>query len=434
MGMKVCRYPGEETLGSLLERPVGDLAGLEKSVRKIMEAVRKSGDRSLRKFTQQLDGVTIRKIEVSAKEIRAAESLLDQELVDAIRVAAGNIRRFHQAQVSEEPAMETMKGVTCWRKSVPIQKVGLYIPGGTAPLFSTVLMLALPAMIAGCPEIVLCSPPGKDGQLHPAILFAAKEAGIKKIYRVGGVQAIAAMAYGTASVPRVHKIFGPGNGYVTMAKQLAQQSGVAIDMPAGPSEVCVIADAAAHPAHVAADLLSQAEHGLDSQVVLLTDDEALIQKVLDELDLQLARLERRAMAEGALAHSKAILARDMHDCIRISNRYAPEHLIINASNASALANLVTDAGSVFIGPFTPESAGDYASGTNHTLPTNGYARAYSGVSVDSYLKKITFQQISEEGLKRIGPAIMTMAAAEGLNGHGEAVRLRLSSISNQPYV
>jgi histidinol dehydrogenase len=322
-----------------------------------------------------------------------------------------------------------MSGVTCWRKSVPIQKVGLYIPGGTAPLFSTVLMLAIPAMIAGCPEIVLCSPPGKDGQLHPAILFAAKEAGIRKIYRVGGVQAIAAMAYGTETVPKVHKIFGPGNGYVTKAKQLAQQAGVAIDMPAGPSEVCVIADADANPSFVAADLLSQAEHGLDSQVILLSNDEELVNAVLKELSVQLEKLERKALAEGALTHSKAILARDMRECMRISNAYAPEHLIINATSAEDLAKQVTDAGSVFIGPFTPESAGDYASGTNHTLPTNGHARAYSGVSVDSYMKKITFQQITEKGIQLIGPAIMTMADAEGLKGHAEAVGVRLSSIS-----
>jgi histidinol dehydrogenase len=370
--------------------------------------------------------VRIRQLEVKEKEIRASEKALAPELKEAISQAARNIRRFHEGQLRQEAPVETMPGVTCWRKSVPIQSVGLYIPGGTAPLFSTVLMLGIPAVLAGCPEIVLCSPPDREGNLHPAILYAARTVGIRRIYKVGGVQAVAAMAYGTASIPKVHKIFGPGNGYVTLAKQLAQQEGVAIDMPAGPSEVCVLADATANPSFVAADLLSQAEHGRDSQVLLVSNNRPLVDAVLDRLRGQLDLLNRKSLAEGALQHSKAIIADSLDDCMAIVNAYAPEHLILACEDPLSLAEKVTAAGSVFLGHYTPESAGDYASGTNHTLPTNGHARAYSGVSVDSYQKKVTFQQISEAGLRQLGPVIVTMAEAEGLQGHAEAVRVRLS--------
>jgi histidinol dehydrogenase len=424
--MNIYINPTEAQLRELLKRPAGDPGALDRSVRRIMEAVRKKGDKAVRKYTKEFDAVRMQQMSVKEKEIRAAEKALSPDLREAIRQAARNIRRFHESQLREEEPVETMRGVTCWRKSIPIQSVGLYIPGGTAPLFSTVLMLGIPAMLAGCPEIILCSPPDREGNLHPAILFAAATVGISKVYKVGGVQAIAAMAYGTESIPKVHKIFGPGNAFVTHAKQLAQQEGVSIDMPAGPSEVCVLADATANPSFVAADLLSQAEHGRDSQVLLVSNDRSLVDAVMIKLRQQLNLLNRKEIAEGALQHSKAIVSDSMDECMAIVNAYAPEHLILACEHPEQLAAKVTAAGSVFLGHYTPESAGDYASGTNHTLPTNGHARAYSGVSVDSYLKKVTFQQISEDGLRLLGPVIVTMAEAEGLQGHAEAVRVRLS--------
>jgi histidinol dehydrogenase len=387
--------------------------------------VKLRGDSAVKRYTREFDGVILRKLEVTEKEINQAVKGLDVELKASIQLAAANIRRFHQAQHQAGENIETMPGVRCWRKAVGIEKVGLYIPGGSAPLFSTLLMLAIPATIAGCKEIVLCTPPQKDGTVHPAILFAAFVAGVKRIFKVGGVQAIAAMAYGTQSIPQVYKIFGPGNQYVTIAKQLAQQEGVAIDMPAGPSEVCVLADDTAEPAFIAADLLSQAEHGPDSQVFFVTTSKTLVPKVQQALQEQIALLPRKALAELSLSNSRAIVLSDMKDAMEMVNAYAPEHLILCCAEAEALAEQVVNAGSVFIGNYSPESVGDYASGTNHTLPTNGFARAYSGVSVDSFVKKITFQQLSKEGLLGIGKAVMTMAEAEGLSGHARAVSVRI---------
>jgi histidinol dehydrogenase len=424
--MKIFLEPPPADWATLLQRPQGDARTLDKSVRKIMDAVQRQGDKAVRKFSRQFDGVSLRKTLVTDKEFRAAERSIDPVLAAAIRQAADNIRRFHQSQLREEPRVDTMPGVTCWRKSLPVQSVGLYVPGGTAPLFSTVLMLGIPAVLAGCPEITLCTPPAKDGSVHPAILFAAGIVGVRKVFKAGGVQAIAAMTFGTESIPKADKIFGPGNSYVTHAKQLAQQAGVAIDMPAGPSEVCVLADETANPAFVAADLLSQAEHGRDSQVLLVSNSKSIVDDVLQHLAQQLPLLHRKDLAEAALQHSKAIVAASLDDCMAIVNAYAPEHLILACAAPEAWAARVTDAGSVFLGHYTPESAGDYASGTNHTLPTNGYARAYSGVSVDSYLKKVTFQQITREGLQALGPVVVTMAEAEGLQGHAEAVRVRLA--------
>ena len=424
--MKIYLEPAPSEWPALLQRPQGDARALDRSVRKIMEAVQKQGDKAVRKYSRQFDGISMRNMQVSEKEFRAAAKSIDPTLAAAIRQAADNIRRFHQSQLYEEPRVETMPGVSCWRKSLPVQSVGLYVPGGTAPLFSTVLMLGIPAVLAGCPEITLCTPPAKDGSVHPAILFAASLVGVRKVFKVGGVQAIAAMTYGTESLPKAYKIFGPGNSYVTYAKQLAQQAGVAIDMPAGPSEVCVLADETANPAFVAADLLSQAEHGRDSQVLLVSNNKETVDKVLVHLEQQLTLLHRKDLAEGALLNSKAIVAASMEDCMTIVNAYAPEHLILACAAPEAWAARVTDAGSVFLGHYTPESAGDYASGTNHTLPTNGFARAYSGVSVDGFMKKITFQEITRDGLQVLGPVVVTMAEAEGLQGHAEAVRVRLS--------
>jgi histidinol dehydrogenase len=390
-----------------------------------MEAVKKRGDRAVRKYTSEFDGVKLRKFEVSEREIRDAEKEVDKQLKEAIIQAAKNIRKFHETQQQDIAVVETMPGVVCWRKSIAIDAVGLYIPGGTAPLFSTILMLGIPAAIAGCREVILCSPPDAAGKLHPAILFAAKLVGVKKIFKAGGVQAIAAMAFGTDTIPKVDKIFGPGNQYVTAAKQLAQQEGVAIDMPAGPSEVCVLADASANPVFVAADLLSQAEHGKDSQVLLVSDDPKTISRTLEEVKLQVELLARREFAAAALENSKAILVDDLREGMAIVNAYAPEHLIIACADDEKLSGMVTSAGSVFLGHYTPESAGDYASGTNHTLPTNGHANAYSGVSLDSFVKKVTFQKISKEGLQNLGGTIITMADAEGLQAHADAVRVRL---------
>ena len=425
--MRQYNYPSPDQWEELIKRPVTDNSALEKTVRRILRKVKENGDRAVRKFTSEFDGVKLKKLQVSEKEIKTAAALLPDELKAAIRLAKENIERFHQSQREAITVTETMPGIRCWRQSLPIEKTGLYIPGGTAPLFSTVLMLAVPASLAGCKEIILCTPPGKDGAVHPAILFTAALCGVTQVFKAGGVQAIGAMAYGTESIPRVFKLFGPGNQYVTLAKQLVQQDGVAIDMPAGPSEVLVIADASAHPAFVASDLLSQAEHGTDSQVILLTPSAALAGEVEKEVEKQLNQLPRKAIAEKALANSRTILFNNMQEAVAFSNYYAPEHLILSCDDAESIAQQVTAAGSVFIGHYSPESAGDYASGTNHTLPTNGYAAMYSGVSLDSFMKKITFQQLSQEGLQRIGDAIMTMAAAEGLDAHKNAIAIRLNT-------
>ena len=376
----------------------------------------------------QFDKVSLSALAVSSEEFDEAENLIDEELKAAIRLAAGNISAFHAAQRFVGKKVETQPGVTCWQKAVPIEKVGLYIPGGTAPLFSTVLMLAVPACIAGCREIVLCTPPGKDGKVHPAVLFAARVAGVQRVFKAGGVQAIAAMAYGTESIPKVYKIFGPGNQYVTAAKQLVSLRDVAIDMPAGPSEVEVLADVTANPVFVAADLLSQAEHGVDSQAVLITTSKELQQAVKDEVERQLNLLPRKEIAARSLANSKLIVVKDMEEAVEMTNAYAPEHLIVETENYMAVAEQIVNAGSVFLGALTPESAGDYASGTNHTLPTNGYAKAYSGVSLDSFIRKMTFQEIKPEGLCKIGPAIEVMAANESLDGHKNAVSVRLDAV------
>jgi histidinol dehydrogenase len=391
----------------------------------MLNEIRQTGDAALQKYTLKFDGVDLIDFRVSENEINEAENLVDYELKSAIALAAANIVKFHSSQLTTLKKVETMPGVTCWQKSVPIEKVGLYIPGGTAPLFSTVLMLAIPAQIAGCREIVMCSPPDQQGKINPAILYAAKISGISKIYKLGGVQAIGAMAYGTQTVPKTWKIFGPGNQYVVAAKQLVSIADVAIDMPAGPSEVLVLADETANPAFVASDLLSQAEHGADSQVVLVTGLSETANKVLEEIKIQLEKLPRKQTAAKALENSVSIVLGKTGDQIDLINEYAPEHLIINTENNEAVAERVVNAGSVFLGAYTPESAGDYASGTNHTLPTNGWARSFSGVNLDSFMKKITFQQISFEGLKNIGPAIEEMAAAELLDAHKNAVSIRL---------
>jgi histidinol dehydrogenase len=423
--MKVLQNPDRSLWPEILQRPVLDAGDLEKNVRAIMQAVRENGDAALREYTLRFDGVSLEDFRVSDAEIKAAKELLPEDLRTAIETAAENIRRFHAAQIKEEAAIETAPGIRCWRRSVAIDKVGLYIPGGTAPLFSTVLMLGIPAGLAGCQRIILCSPPARDGSIHPAILFAAEVAGIREIYKMGGAQAIAAFRYGTESIPRVDKIFGPGNQYVTCAKQLAQMQGTAIDMPAGPSEVCVLADHTANPAWVAADLLSQAEHGADSQVLLATTDPSLPQNVADELAKQILKLPRREMAEQALANSKAVVYTDPEALLDLVNEYAAEHLIIACDEPEKWADRIRNAGSVFMGHHSPESVGDYASGTNHTLPTNGFARAYSGVSVDSFVKKITYQQLTPEGLAGIAGTVTTMALAEGLDAHARAVAIRL---------
>lgn len=424
--MQIIRYPSRDNWAGIVQRPAIDNGMLRKQVGKIIADVRKSGDRSLKRYSNKFDGVDVKKLAVGQKEILAAEKNISESLKLAINIAIENIKRFHSIQVEEIKKIETMEGVECWRRPTPMKRVGLYIPGGSAPLFSTVLMLGIPAHIAGCSEVVLCTPPSKDGSIHPAILYAAQKVGVTEIYRCGGAQAIAAMAYGTGSIKKVDKIFGPGNQYVTAAKQLVQMDGVAIDMPAGPSEVCVLADETANPDFVAADLLSQAEHGPDSQVLLVTNDETLIEKTINSLNAQLALLERKEIAFKALENSKAVLINNMDDAMELVNEYAAEHLIIASDDPHRYGVKVINAGSVFLGNFTPESAGDYASGTNHTLPTNGYARAYSGVSVDSFVKKITFQRITQQGIQRIGKTIITMAEAEGLDAHANAVKIRLN--------
>src|SRR5688572_24903222 len=425
MMIKVITHPGKKEWQDLIQKPVFETASLEKTVRKILEKVKIKGDRSIRKYTKEFDGVKLKKLTVSEKEIKDADNLLSDELKKAIQQAKSNIEKFHQPQIDELIRVETMPGINCWRRSVGIEKVGIYIPGGTAPLFSTVLMLAVPATIAACKEIILCSPPSRYGFIDPTILYTANLCGVTKIFKAGGVQAIAAMAYGTESIPKVFKIFGPGNQYVTTAKQLIQKEGVAIDMPAGPSEVLVIADETAVPAFIAADLLSQAEHGTDSQVILLTISETIAKEVQQCLQEQLKGLPRKEIVEKALANSKIVLLNSIDEAIDLSNLYAPEHLILSCENSEELTGKIISAGSVFIGNYSPESVGDYASGTNHTLPTNGYAAMYSGVSVDSFVKKITFQQLTKEGLTNIGNTVMHMAEAEGLNAHKNAVAIRL---------
>lgn len=428
--MKLTLLPNPKEWNALCERPVFDQSQLELNVKEIIGSVRKSGDDALSAYSLQFDELKIENFLVTKEEIEQAESKISQELKDAILLAKSNIEKFHVSQLEASKVIETSLGVNCWRKSVGIEKVGLYIPGGTAPLFSTILMLGIPAQIAGCKEVILCSPPQKNGSLNPAILYAANLVGITKIFKVGGAQAVAAMAYGTEQITQVSKIFGPGNQYVTKAKELVQQEGVAIDMPAGPSEVLIIADETSEPSFVAADLLSQAEHGSDSQVILLSDSIDVIQNVIKELEIQLEQLPRKELAKKALDNSRAIQLNSIIDCINFSNKYAPEHLIIASEIADKYVDSIVNAGSVFLGNYSCESAGDYASGTNHTLPTNGYAKNYSGVSVDSFVRKITFQSLSAEGIKNIGPAIELMAEAEELFAHKNAVTLRLKSIQN----
>lgn len=423
--MNIILYPEQSEWASLVKRPALDHSLLESAVSDVLHAVKQKGDEALKAFTRRFDEVDIENLAVSAAEIAEAGGLLNNDLKRAILQAKENIYRFHISQTTAIEKIETMPGVTCWRKSVGIERVGLYIPGGSAPLFSTVLMLGIPASIAGCKEIILCTPPGKDGKINPAILFAAQMAGITKVFKAGGAQAIAAMAYGTQTIPSVYKIFGPGNQYVTCAKQMIQQEGIAIDMPAGPSEVCVLADETAEPAFIAADLLSQAEHGGDSQVLLVSTSEALAGKVNEELNKQLELLPRKDIAVTALANSKAIILQNNEQAVALINEYAPEHLIISCNNDENISEKIINAGSVFLGNYSPESVGDYASGTNHTLPTNAFAKAYSGVSTDSFVKKITFQKLSREGLQGISDTVIQMAEAEGLQAHANAVKVRM---------
>ena len=426
--MKTLRYPNLSAAPELLARPGDDSAAqCRLKTAAILDAVKVGGDEALRQFAIQFDGVAPETLEVTAAAFDAAARQLPTELTAAIQNAYTNIRRFHEHQAKEETPLETAPGVLCWRKNIPIEKVGLYIPGGTAPLFSTVLMLGIPAQIAGCEEVILCTPVQKNGEIHPAVLYAASLCGIRRVFKIGGAQAIAAMAYGTESVPRVWKIFGPGNPWVTAAKALVSLDGIAIDMLAGPSEVCVIADDTANPAFVAADLLSQAEHGADSQVLLISDDEAQIFAVQEALESQLAALPRHDFARQALENSQAILVQNLSEAMQWANLYAPEHLIIAAKNPEKWAGEVRNAGSVFLGHFTPESAGDYASGTNPPLPPGGLARASAGVSLDSFIKKITFQQITPEGLAGLAPTIVAMANAEGLEAHAKAVSIRINT-------
>ncbi len=422
--------PPREQWAEICQRPVMDVSELEKKVSVILNDIRIRGDRALVEYTEKFDGVSLNDLRVTDIEIEQSINQVDEPLKQAMEVARDNIEKFHMAQQPGVHTVETMPGVKCWQKAVPIQKVGLYIPGGSAPLFSTVLMLAIPAVIAGCEEIVLCTPPAKDGKVHPAILFAAQLVGVTKVFKAGGAQAIAAMAYGTESIPAVNKIFGPGNQYVTAAKQLITRDGVAIDMPAGPSEVLVIADSSANPEFVASDLLSQAEHGPDSQVILVVENKVVLSPVEKALQKQLQDIPRKEIAIKAMKNSKVVIFNNHKDIVDFTNAYAPEHLIISTLNFEEISSDIVNAGSVFLGNFTPESAGDYASGTNHTLPTNGYARAYNGVNLDSYFKKITFQYISREGLANVGETIMTMAKAEQLEAHSKAVEIRLKEKNN----
>jgi histidinol dehydrogenase len=428
--MNLVINPPKKEWSDILQRPVFDAKNLMPMVQEVLNAIQEKGDQAVKDYTLSFDQVNLSSIQLNEDQINQIASTLDSHVKKAIEVAKINIEKFHQTQLQKVEKIETMPGVWCWRKSIGIEKVGMYIPGGTAPLFSTVLMLGIPASIAGCKEIILCTPPNKDGKIDAAIAYAAQLIGIKNIYTIGGVQAIGAMAFGTESVPKVYKIFGPGNQYVTAAKQLVQQYGTAIDMPAGPSEVCVWADETAIPSFVAADLLSQAEHGADSQVLLVASEEKIVEQVKQALNEQLLLLPRKDFAEKALANSKAIVIHETEQALALINEYAPEHLILSIQQAEMMAEKVWNAGSVFIGNYSPESVGDYASGTNHTLPTNGYAKAYSGVSVDSFVKKITFQQLTERGLTNIAQTVMDMAKAESLDAHSKAVQIRVDHINN----
>ena len=428
--MEIYVNPPKDQWPSILARPGTDFSGLRDNVLTILEAVRSGGDGALKEYSLAFDKVEVREFQLSANEIRDSGQQISESLKEAIAIAQSNIERFHKSQKPEDLVINTMPGVECRLKYQPIEKVGLYIPGGTAPLLSTVLMLGIPARIAGCREIILCTPPNADGRIHPAILYCAGILGIENIYRIGGAQAIAAMAYGTESIPKMDKIFGPGNQYVTVAKQLVSLENVAIDLPAGPSEVAVIADNTADPAFIAADLLSQAEHGTDSQVILVATREKIITKVMAELDKQLATLPRKKIAEAALRNSRLIVMEDKENILDMINSYAPEHLIIQCQDYEEVGNRINNAGSVFLGPYTPESAGDYASGTNHTLPTGGYARAYSGIGLESFMKRISYQEISEDGLTNLGPAIKAMAEEEELMGHSIAVEIRLKKLTD----
>ena len=423
--MEVIKFPPRDQWASIQTRPVFDYTVLFDRVQKILDDVRQNGDKALINYTKQFDNANLESLEVTKEEIAEAAPLLSVELKQAIEMSRRNIWKFHSEQQHDYDEIQTSPGVYCWQKAVPIEKVGFYIPGGSAPLFSTVLMLGIPAQIAECKEVILCTPPNAEGKVHPAILYAAKVAGIHRIFKVGGAQAIAAMAYGTETVPKVYKIFGPGNQYVTAAKQLVSLREVAIDMPAGPSEVEVIADETANPVFVAADLLSQAEHGADSQVLLVTTSEKLVEQVKDQLLIQLNKLPRKEIAEKALENSKIIIVKSLEEAIVFTNEYSPEHLIISTKSYMVVSENIVNAGSVFLGNMTPESAGDYASGTNHTLPTNGYAKAYNGVNLDSFIRKITFQQLTPEGLTNLSNAIILMAENEGLQGHANAVKLRI---------
>lgn len=426
--MNVILYPKQEEWGKIVKRPHLDVSQLTATVQEVLNDVKANGDDAVKRYEEKFDHVKLSSLAVTPEEMEEANTLVPDELKDALRLAHQNIAKFHEAQKFEGKKIETAPGVTCWQKSVPIQKVGLYIPGGTAPLFSTVLMLATPAKIAGCEEIVLCTPPNKEGKVNPAILMAAQIAGVGKIFKAGGVQAIGAMAYGTASVPKVNKIFGPGNQYVMAAKQQVSLHDVAIDMPAGPSEVCVIADAKSNPVFVAADLLSQAEHGVDSQVILISTSKEMLEEVKNEVERQLEKLPRREIARQTLENSKLVLVHDSQEAIDLSNAYAPEHLILASEDYRQLADKVINAGSVFLGKYACESAGDYASGTNHTLPTHGYALAYNGVNLDSYNRKVTFQYLDEEGIRSIGKAVEFMAAHEQLEAHKNAMTVRIESL------
>jgi histidinol dehydrogenase len=429
--MKVIKYPKYETFEELSARPELERGQLEITVVTILEMVKNDGDAALKRYSQQFDQVEIDNFMVTDDEFKNAIISVPEDLKESINIARANIEKFHTSQVLPEQIVETTPGVQCWRKSTPIEKVGLYVPGGSAPLFSTLLMLGVPARLAGCEEIVVCTPPSGNGKIDNTILYVAHELGIKKVYKTGGAQAIAAMTFGTETIPKVHKIFGPGNQYVTVAKQLAQMEGVAIDMPAGPSEVAIVADHSANPAFIAADLLSQAEHGPDSQVLLVTTEQSLLDLVQNEINNQLKILSRREFAEKSLDHSNLILVEDMNTAMDLVNIYAPEHLILQVTDPHALSSQVKNAGSVFLGLYTPESAGDYASGTNHTLPTNQYARMYSGVSLDSFQKNITFQEISVEGLRHLGPTIQKMAETENLTAHSLSVEVRINQIEKK---
>jgi histidinol dehydrogenase len=425
MMMQFVKYPPKEIWKNLLQRPGQNFADIKNIVESIINDVKINGDEAVKKYTKQFDGVKLNNFELQSNEWLTAETI-NEDLKTAIKTAIKNITAFHQSQIEDVKKIETMPGIICWRKSVPIEKVGLYIPGGTAPLFSTLIMLAVPAKIAGCKEVIICMPPQKDGTIHPAILFTAKQIGITKIFKIGGAQAIAAMAFGTQEIPKTYKIFGPGNRYITYAKMLLAAEGIAIDMPAGPSEVAVIADETCNPEFVAADLLSQCEHGMDSQALLISNDEKIIEAVNNFLQQQLNELPRKNIAEQSLKNSKAILVKTLNEGIELINEYAPEHLIIGCNDAVKLSEKIVNAGSVFIGNYSPEAVGDYASGTNHTLPTNGFAKAYSGVSLDSFYKKITFQQLTKQGICNIADTVTAMAHVEGLQAHANAVSIRIN--------